>query len=43
MPHDLDGVVFEIARVRISNLVDSGQSVLAKTIAFWNALVAERS
>lgn len=43
MPRDLDDVVVEIARARIANLVDRGQSVSWQTVSFWNTLVAERS
>jgi len=41
MPDDLDGVVMEIARARISNRLDRGDRVLPRTLDFWNSLVDE--
>ena len=38
MPEDLDGVVLEIARARITNRLDRGEPVLPRTLDFWNSL-----
>lgn len=41
MPHEMDDVVREIAGARIKNLVDRGNPVLPRTMAFWNSMTAE--
>lgn len=40
-PSELDAVVTEVARRRISNVVDRGLALHPRTVAFWNRLVAE--
>jgi HD superfamily phosphohydrolase YqeK len=42
MPQALDDVVFEIARARITNLVERGSTIRPRSLAFWNALVTDR-
>jgi 2-amino-4-hydroxy-6-hydroxymethyldihydropteridine diphosphokinase len=39
---ELDDVVFEVARARIAHCVERGSGLHPCTVAFWNALVAER-
>jgi len=42
MPEDADGVLYEIVRARIRNLLERGSMLLPQTVAFWNVLVEER-
>ena len=42
MPDDPDGVLFEIVRARIRNLLERGSALLPQTVAFWNVLVEEQ-
>jgi HD superfamily phosphohydrolase YqeK len=41
-PRELDRVVYEVARARIAHLVRKGMKLHGRTLAFWNALVAEQ-
>jgi 2-amino-4-hydroxy-6-hydroxymethyldihydropteridine diphosphokinase len=43
MPAALDDVVYWIVQARLQNLLERGASVSPRTLAFWNALVRERS
>lgn len=39
VPRDPDGVLREVARRRVANVVKSGWPLAPETVAFWNALV----
>jgi HD superfamily phosphohydrolase YqeK len=41
MPAELDGVVREVVRARVQNLLGRGATVLSRSVEFWNALVEE--
>lgn len=43
MPDDLDGVTREILASRLRHLVDCGVQLLEPTVAFWNAVLDERT
>lgn len=42
-PKDSRGVLREVARRRISHLIESGRPLLDPTVRFWNSLVASSS
>ena len=42
MPHDLDGVTFEILRARMAHMLERGLTILPRTVAFWNVLAEEQ-
>ncbi|CAN5240124.1 bis(5'-nucleosyl)-tetraphosphatase (symmetrical) YqeK [soil metagenome] len=43
MPEDLDGVLREVVRARIQNLLSADRPVRAETVAFWNSLACVSS
>jgi len=43
MPVELNEVVFEIVRARVSNLVERGSPMLPRTVRFWNRLAEEQA
>lgn len=43
LPHDLHGVLLEVARSRLIYTIKSGWPVLEPTVRFWNSLAASGS
>jgi HD superfamily phosphohydrolase YqeK len=39
LPADSDGVLREVARARITHIIQSGWPILEPTVRFWNSLV----
>jgi HD superfamily phosphohydrolase YqeK len=39
LPDDPDGVLREVARSRLTHIVESGWPILDPTLRFWNSLV----
>jgi HD superfamily phosphohydrolase YqeK len=42
MPHQLNDVLIEIVRARLTHLLDSGSAIRPETLGFWNQLVDEQ-
>lgn len=43
MPAELDAVLRRVVAARLTHLIEQGSEVAPRTIAFWNALVAEHA